>query len=125
MSLVKAHAKDFFFLVDTNFTYAQVVVLRVRWLKALPYEINIDENFVAITKLLSKEVDKNAQGFGTIEEEKESITKNLQITNVSRKKAKIVKRLIEQFDDEDEEDGEGKEKGQGPLLITEGQDEDE
>ena len=41
-SLVGAHAKDIFFLVDANNTYAHVVMPRVRFIKALPYEVNID-----------------------------------------------------------------------------------
>ena len=67
-SLVEAHEKDIYFLVDTDNTYAQVVMARVRWLKALPYEVNIDETYTAITALLSEEVDNNATYFGTFEE---------------------------------------------------------
>ena len=52
MSLVGTHANNIYFLVDTNFTYVQATVSRVRWLKALPYEVNIDETLVAITTLL-------------------------------------------------------------------------
>ena len=43
VSLVEEHSKDLCFLVDVNFTYVQAIFPRVRWLKALPYEVNIDE----------------------------------------------------------------------------------
>ena len=125
-SLVETHAKDICFLVDTNYTYAQVVVPRVRWLKDLPYEVKIDETSAAIIALFSKEVDKNAQNFGTYEETKERITTNLQITKVVRKNFKKIKNFIEQFGEEGEEEEYGKEKkSQGPLLLTQGQNEEE
>ena len=53
VSLVEKHAKDVFFLVDTDFTYVQVARPRIRWLRELPYEVNIDEKLVTITTLLS------------------------------------------------------------------------
>ena len=122
MSLVETNAKDICFLVDTTFTYAQAIVPRVRWLKTLPYEVNIDETSTKIAALLFEEVDKNAQSFGKFEEAKARITTNLQTKKVDRRKDKIIKRLIEQFGEEDEEDDDGKEKkGQGPLLLTQGQ----
>ena len=76
-SLFEAHVKDICFLVDTNSTYDQVVVPRVRWVKALPYEVNIDETSIAIIALLSEEVDKDAPYFGAFEEAKARITTNL------------------------------------------------
>ena len=54
MSLNEKHEKDIFFLVDIDFTYIQVVIPRVRWLRPLGYEIDVDEAFVVITTLLSK-----------------------------------------------------------------------
>ena len=62
-SLVETHAKDICFLVDTDYTYAQVVVPRVRWLKEIPYKVNIDETSTRITTLVFEEVDKNVEGF--------------------------------------------------------------
>ena len=76
-SLVDTHSKDIYILVDTDNTCAHVVMPRVRLLKALPYEVNIDETSTTITTLLSKEVDNNAPYFVTFEEEKEMITTNL------------------------------------------------
>ena len=48
MSLVEKHAKDVFFLVDLDITYVQVVLPRVRWLRPLPYEVDVDETSTAI-----------------------------------------------------------------------------
>ena len=88
-SLVEAHEKDIYFLVDTDNTYAKAIMPRVRWLKALLYEVNIDETSTAITALLSEEVDNNASYFGTFEEAKVRIITNLYTTKVVRKKSKI------------------------------------
>ena len=54
MSLVQKHFNDFFFLVDTNFTYVQTFVPRVRWLKPLGYETKVDEASTTITTFLTK-----------------------------------------------------------------------
>ena len=48
-------------------------LLRVRWLKPLPYELNVDETSVAITTLLIEEIDKNAQATRTYEEAKTTL----------------------------------------------------
>ena len=97
------------------------MMLRVRWLKALPYEVNIDETSTTITTLLLEEVDKNAPYFGTFDEEKARITTNLQTTKEVRKKSKIIKNLIEQFGEgSDKEEEKGEKKSEGPLLLTQG-----
>ena len=121
VSLVEQHSKDVWFLVDTNFTYVQVVLSRVIWLKVLPYEVNIHETSIAIITLLKEEVDKNAPSFWTFEEEKARITSTLLIALVDRNKTKIMKRLIEEFGEGDEEEeDEQVEQGQGHLKITQG-----
>ena len=74
MPLVEKHDKDVFFLVDTNFTYVQAIMLRVRWLRALPYEVDVDEILEIIIALLAKDLDKNVEGLGTYEEAKARIT---------------------------------------------------
>ena len=58
ISLVEQYYNDICFLVDIYYTYIQTVVLRVRWLRPLGYEINIDEASTAITTLLVEGVDK-------------------------------------------------------------------
>ena len=103
MSLVQKHAKDVFFLVHTNFTYVKIVMSRVRWLRTLPYEADVDETSVEIIGLLVKDLDKNAQGFSTYEEVKARITTTLQTTTINRKKNKMMKRLVEDFGEGDEE----------------------
>ena len=65
ISLVEKHEKDICFLVDIDFTYIQAALPRVRWLRPLGYEINVDEASTAIITLLSKEFDKEEKHFGT------------------------------------------------------------
>ena len=43
VSLVEQHINDISFLVDIDYTYIQATISRVRWLRPLGYEINIDE----------------------------------------------------------------------------------
>ena len=120
-SLVETCAKDILFLVDTNYTYAQAIMSRVRWLKALPYEVNIDETSTAITAILSEEIDNNAIYFGTFDKAKEIITANLQTKKVVKKKSKIIKKLIDQFgEDGEKEEEKDEEKSENPLLLTQG-----
>ena len=120
-SLVQKHAKDIYFLVDTDFTYAQAALPMVRWLRALPYEVKIDETSVAIIAFLFEDIDPNVQSFGTYEEAKARITANLQTEKVERKRKKIMKKLQDKYggnNEEDEENEEVAQKGQGPLLLT-------
>ena len=42
VSLVERHVNDIFFLVDMDYTYIQVVIPRVRWLRPLGYELDVD-----------------------------------------------------------------------------------
>ena len=50
---------DVCFLVDTYWTYIQVVIPRLAWLRPWEYEINIDEATCAITYLLDEYVGKD------------------------------------------------------------------
>ena len=61
ISLVEKHYNDVFFLVDVDYTYVQETIPRVKWLKPLPYEVNVDEASTTITTLLSEEIEKNAK----------------------------------------------------------------
>ena len=73
VSLVEKHYDDIFFLVDADYSFVQATTLRVRWLRPLGYEINVDEGLVAIKTLLAEEVDKIAKNFGNYEVEKSKI----------------------------------------------------
>ena len=64
VSLVEKHVKDICFLVDIDFTYIQAALPRVRWLRPLGYEVNVDEASTTITAFLSKEIDKEEKYFG-------------------------------------------------------------
>ena len=59
VSLMEQNCNDVCFLVDTNFTHVQVALPRVRWIKPLPYEVNIDETSTTITTLLVEDKDQN------------------------------------------------------------------
>ena len=52
VSLVEKHVKDIFFLVDIDYTYIQAVIPRVRWLRPLGYELDVDQASIAIIALL-------------------------------------------------------------------------
>ena len=67
ISLVEKHVHDICFLVDIDFTYIQVAIPRVRWLRPLAYEIDVDEASTGITALLAKDFDKEAKNFGTFD----------------------------------------------------------
>ena len=66
ISLFEQHINEICFLVDINFTYIQVVVPRVRWLRPLGYEINIDEVSTTMTILLEEDIDKSVKTTSTL-----------------------------------------------------------
>lgn len=115
ISLVDKYYKEIYFLVDTDYTYAQEVIPRVSWIIPLPYEVNIDETTTSITALLAKEIDKTATHFGTYEEAKAKITMGLKSTIVERKRKKIVKNIEEMLKGEEVD---------APLELTQGLGED-
>ena len=53
VSLVKKYY-DVYFLVDSDHTFVQAMIPRVRWLRPLGYEINVDEAFIVIITLLAE-----------------------------------------------------------------------
>jgi hypothetical protein len=67
---VEKHYDDFVFLVDANHTYVQATIPRVRWIKPFPYEINVDEAYVAITTRSVEDIDKSATSFCNYKEAK-------------------------------------------------------
>ncbi len=107
--------------MDTDHAYVQVEIPRFRWLKPLPYEINVNEASTAITTLLVEDIDKNAISFDNYEEAKLRIKIYLKTTTILRNKNKLVEMLKERFgeggeeeEDDDDDDGE-EEQGQVPL----------
>ena len=74
------------FLVDIDYTYVQASTPRVRWLRPLGYEINMDEASTTITTLLVKEVGKTAKVFGNYEVMKSKINMELKIASKIKKK---------------------------------------
>ena len=79
ISLVEKHYNDVFFLIDVDYTFIQAATPRVRWLRPLGYEINVDEASVAITALLEEEVDKTTKVFGNYEMVKSKLAMELKI----------------------------------------------
>lgn len=74
-----------FFLVDADHTYVQAAIPRVKCLKPLPYEINLDETTIAITSLLAEDFEKSATLFGNYEEAKSRITIDLKLLFLGRR----------------------------------------
>ena len=85
ISLVEKHVHDICFLVDIEFNYIQNTLPRVRWLRPLGYEINVDEASVAITALLAEDFDKEAKHFGTYDIIKSWVDIDLKIASSIRK----------------------------------------
>lgn len=106
--LVEKHYNDACFLVDADHTYVQEAILRVRWLRSLRYEINVDEASTTIKILLVEEIDKSATSFGNYEEAKSRITIDLKTTYVGRNENKLVKKLKERLGEGGEEEEEEK-----------------
>ena len=115
ISLVEQYINDIFFLVDIDYTYIQAIVPRIRWLRPLGYEMNIDEASTTITTLLAEEIDKSAKPFGPYDVFISKIEMELKTTSVLKKKDKLVKKLKSIFgegtaegekDDDEEEDEE-------------------
>ena len=73
VSLVEKHVHDIFFLVDIDYTYIQAIVPRVRWLRPLGYELDVDQASAEITTLLAEEIEKAAKPFGTYDEVKSRV----------------------------------------------------
>ena len=54
-------------MIDVDHTFVQAKIPRVRWLRPLGYEINVDEASTTITTLLAEEVEKDSKAFGNYE----------------------------------------------------------
>ena len=65
VSLVEQHVNDICFLVDIDYTYIQVVVPRVRWIRPLGYELDIDEASTKIIAFPIEDIDKASKPFST------------------------------------------------------------
>ena len=97
VSLVEKHVKDICFLVDIDFIYVQAAIPRVRWLRPLGYEINVDEASAAIIALLSKEIDKEPKLFGTYDIVKSRVHIDLKTDLALKKKDKMIEKIKEKL----------------------------
>ena len=90
---MEKHINDICFLVDIDYTYIQVVLPRVRWLRPLGYELDVYQASAAITKLLAEEMDKNAMAFGTYDVVGSKVGIDLKTATIVKKKDKMVKKI--------------------------------
>ena len=88
---------DVCFLVDIDYTYMQAGIPRIKWLKPLGYEINIDEAFTTITTLLAEEIDKSAPHFGTYDVVRSKVDMELKTASTLKKNDKLVKKHKAKF----------------------------
>ena len=115
LALVEKDYDDICFHVDVDYTFVQVFIPKLRWLRLLGYEINVDEAFAAIIALLVEEVDKTTKVFGNYEMVNSKITMQLKIASSLKEKEMIVKKLKDKFGEsfkeekEEEEDDEEEE----------------
>ena len=86
ISLVEQHVNDIFFLVDIDYTYIQAVVPRLRWLRPLGYELDVDQASAAITALLAEDIDKATKPFGTYDVVKSRVEIDLKTTSIVKRK---------------------------------------
>ena len=129
VTLVEKYYNDICFLVDIDYTFIQVVVPKVKWLRPLGYEINVDEASTTIIALLVEEIDKSVKIFGNYDVMKSKVEMELKIVSTLKKKDKLVRKLKAKFGegagDEEEEDDEEEEEeeelqAQEPLALTQG-----
>ena len=111
ISLVEKNINDICFLVDIDFNYIQATVPRVRWIRPLGYELDVDEASTTITALLAEEIDKSVKPFGTYDVVKSKVEIELKTASIIKKKDKLVKKIkkkfgegIEAAEEEEEED---------------------
>ena len=129
VSLTKKYEKDIFFLVDIDYTYIQAVIPRVRWLRPLGYELDIDQASATITALLVEEVDKNAKAFGTYDVVKFRVVTDLKTATAVKKKEKLVRKIKRRFGVEgegtvEEEEEVIEDEEDEPQSLTQGLGED-
>ena len=97
LSLVEQHINDIYFIVSIDHTYIQATFLRVRWLRPLGYELDIDEASTVITVLLAKEIDKIVKPFGIYDVVKSKVEMDLKTTSMIKRKDKLVRKLKKRF----------------------------
>ena len=138
VSLVEQHVKDIFFIVDIDYTYIQVVIPRVGWLRPLGYEIDVDQASTIITTLLAEDIDKEKKHFETYDVVKSRVVTDLKMTTAVKKKDKLIKKMKTRFgvevvgrteeeevdEEEDDSENEEDEPKKEPLQLTQGLGED-
>ena len=93
VSLVEKHVNDIWFLVDINYTYIQATVPRVRWLRPLGYELDVDQASTTITTFLAEDIEKTAKPFGRYDVVKYKVEMDLKIASIMKKKDKLVTKI--------------------------------
>ena len=70
---------------------------KLRWLRSLGYELDIDQALAIITTLLAEEIDKATKHFGTHDVVKSRVVIDLKIANIVKREEKIVKNPKKKF----------------------------
>ena len=65
VSLVEKHVNDICFFVDIDYTYIQVVLPRVRWLRPLGYELDVDQALAVLSLSSISSVVITAEAWST------------------------------------------------------------
>ena len=120
-------------MVDIDYTYIQVFVPRVRWLRPLGYELDVDQASTTITALLAEEIEKATKPFGTYDVVKSRVVTDLKIASVVKRKEKLVRKIKkkigadieavgiaaeEEVGEEEDESEEEEEPRKGPMELT-------
>ena len=125
VSLVEHHVNEICFLVDIDYTYIQVVVPWVRWIRPLGYELDVDQALAAITTLLIEEIEKAAKPFGTYDIVKSRVVTDMKIASTVKRKDKLIKKIKKKFGAdieavgtvEEEEEEESEQEGDEPRWC--------
>ena len=134
---MEQHVNDIYFLVDIDYTYIQAAVPRVRWLRPLGYELDVDQALATITTLLAEDIDKFSKPFGTYDVVKSKVEIELKTASIVKRRDKLVRKIKKKFgadierttcvakeEGEEDESEEDEEQGQGPMELTQGLGED-
>ena len=88
---------EIYFLVAIDFTYIQEIIPRIRWLRPLGYELDVDQASTTIKTFLAKDIDKTTKHFGTHDVVKSKVVTDLKTTSAIKRKNKLVKKLKKKF----------------------------
>ena len=91
LALVEKYKEEIFFMVQTDFTCMEAVILRVKFIQPMGYEMSEEliEGYVQI--ILQSEIDSTCPRWGTYEEK----IREVQSSQVAKDSHKKVKKVID------------------------------